>query len=154
MPGPGGYWLRPPLIASVAAASIAAGPSVSGKPWPRLTELVRTASADISAKTVVPNGRMRATRGSAFTMPFQQSTVRRTSTHAASLPLLRGSSRQNAGLCDNFPEVVASSGDRPGRSLACGSVDPRRNYPPDPGNPDPDARWYDDRAYSPSHGPS
>jgi hypothetical protein len=28
------------------------GPSVSGKPWPRLIEPVRTASADISAKIV------------------------------------------------------------------------------------------------------
>ncbi len=33
-------------------------------------------------------------------------------------------------------------------------MDPRRNYPPDPGNPDPDARWFDERAYSPSHGPT
>ena len=55
----------PPRRASAAAASISGGPSVSGKPWPRLTEPVRTASADISAKIVVPNGRMRATRGSA-----------------------------------------------------------------------------------------
>ena len=35
-PGPGGYWLRPPSMAALAASSIAAGPSVSGKPWPRL----------------------------------------------------------------------------------------------------------------------
>jgi hypothetical protein len=33
-------------------------------------------------------------------------------------------------------------------------VDPRRNYPPDPGNPDPDQRWFDERAYGPSHGPA
>jgi hypothetical protein len=32
-------------------------------------------------------------------------------------------------------------------------VDPRRNYPPDPGTPDPDARWYDERQYSPSYNP-
>src|SRR3954464_661323 len=63
-PGPGGYWFRPDRIASTAASSISAGPSVSGKPWPRLTEPVRTASADISAKIVVPNGRIRATSGS------------------------------------------------------------------------------------------
>jgi hypothetical protein len=30
-------------------------------------------------------------------------------------------------------------------------VDPRRNYPPDPGTPDPDARWYDERPYSTSY---
>ena len=27
-------------------------------------------------------------------------------------------------------------------------MDGRRNYPQDPGSPDPDARWYDERAYS------
>src|SRR5215471_1516454 len=56
MPAPGGYWLpRPARIASAAAMAISAGPSVSGKPWPRLTEPVATASSDISAKIVVPN---------------------------------------------------------------------------------------------------
>ena len=64
MPGPGGYWFCPDRSASAAAASISAGPSVSGKPWPRLTAPVRTASADISAKMVVPNGRIRCTSGS------------------------------------------------------------------------------------------
>src|SRR5215210_2588082 len=54
MPGLGGYWLRPPLIAAIAASAISIGPSVSGKPWPRLTDPVATASADISAKIVVP----------------------------------------------------------------------------------------------------
>src|SRR5690242_15075830 len=54
MPGPGGYWLTPVRIASTAASSTAAGPSVSGKPCPRLIEPVCTASADISAKIVVP----------------------------------------------------------------------------------------------------
>src|ERR1700689_864378 len=39
MPGPGGYWLpRPSRIAAAAAAAISAGPSVSGKPWPRVTD--------------------------------------------------------------------------------------------------------------------
>src|SRR5215469_6803823 len=55
MPAPGGYWLPlPAMIASAAARAISAGPSVSGKPWPRLTEPVETASSDISAKIVVP----------------------------------------------------------------------------------------------------
>src|ERR1700761_6759122 len=54
-PGPGGYWLPwPASTASAAAWATAGGPSTSGKPWPRLTEPVRTASADISAKIVVP----------------------------------------------------------------------------------------------------
>ena len=51
---PGGYWLKPPRMASTAASATAAGPSVSGKPWPRLMAPVRTASADISAKTDAP----------------------------------------------------------------------------------------------------
>ena len=55
MPGPGGYWLpRPARIASAAARATLAGPSRSGKPWPRLIEPVATARADISAKIVVP----------------------------------------------------------------------------------------------------
>ena len=54
IPGPGGYWLCPARMASTAASATTAGPSVSGKPWPRLIEPVRTASADISAKIVVP----------------------------------------------------------------------------------------------------
>ena len=41
-----------------------AGRRCRGSPGPRLTAPVRTASADISAKMVVPNGRIRATRGS------------------------------------------------------------------------------------------
>ena len=64
MPGPGGYWLCPLWSASAATSSIDAGPSVSGNPCPRLTAPVRTASADISVKMVVPNGRIRATSGS------------------------------------------------------------------------------------------
>ena len=55
-PGPGGYWLpRPSRSARTAASRTSSGPSVSGKPWPRLIDPVRTASADISAKIVVPN---------------------------------------------------------------------------------------------------
>ena len=55
MPGTGGYWLpRPPRIAAAAASAISRGPSVSGKPWPRFTDPVETASADISAKIVEP----------------------------------------------------------------------------------------------------
>ncbi|MFK4597099.1 hypothetical protein RKD30_003766 [Streptomyces pristinaespiralis] len=55
-PGPGGYWLpRPSRRARTAASLISSGPSVSGKPWPRLIEPVLRASADISAKIVVPN---------------------------------------------------------------------------------------------------
>ena len=51
---PGGYWLCPARIAATAASATTAGPSVSGKPCPRLIEPVATASADISAKIVVP----------------------------------------------------------------------------------------------------
>ena len=35
-PRPGGYWLTPLRIASIAASSTSGGPSVSGNPWPRL----------------------------------------------------------------------------------------------------------------------
>src|SRR5215212_9901921 len=38
----------------MAASATTLGPSVSGKPCPRLIAPVRTASADISAKIVVP----------------------------------------------------------------------------------------------------
>src|SRR3954447_3063573 len=54
IPGPGGYWLWPALMAAIAASAPSAGPSTSGNPCPRLIEPVRTASADISAKIVVP----------------------------------------------------------------------------------------------------
>ncbi len=63
-PGPGGYWFAPERIASTAASSTPAGPGSSGKPWPRLMDPVRTARADISAKIVSPNSRMRSTSGS------------------------------------------------------------------------------------------
>jgi hypothetical protein len=36
------------------------GPSVSGKPWPRLTDWVASARADISAKIVVVAERTRS----------------------------------------------------------------------------------------------
>ena len=53
-PGSGAYWLWPARIASTAASSTAAGPSSSGKPWPRLIAPVCSASAVISVKIVVP----------------------------------------------------------------------------------------------------
>ena len=55
MPGPGGYWFAPLRIACTAASATSGGPSVSGKPCPRLTDPVASASADISAKIVVPS---------------------------------------------------------------------------------------------------
>ena len=48
-------------IAATAASSTSAGPSVSGKPCPRLTASWARASADISAKIVVPKACMRST---------------------------------------------------------------------------------------------
>ena len=54
MPGPGGYWLTPLLIAAVSLKNAWTGPSPSGKPWPRLTLPVDMASELISAKIVVP----------------------------------------------------------------------------------------------------
>jgi len=59
----GGYWLRPELIASMAASSITRGPSVSGKPCPRLIAPVLSASSLISAKIVVPKPCILATSG-------------------------------------------------------------------------------------------
>src|SRR5688572_32954649 len=69
MPGPGGYWLCPARIAAMAASAISIGPSVSGKPWPRLTDPVATASADISAKMVVPRPCSRSASGSRVMAP-------------------------------------------------------------------------------------
>src|SRR3954470_1525677 len=60
MPRPGGYWLTPAAMASRASSSMNRGPSVSGKPWPRLTDPVEVASADISAKIVVVADRTRS----------------------------------------------------------------------------------------------
>ena len=51
----------PPVMLAAASASSEAGPSVSGKPCPRLIAPVRRASADISAKIVDVNGRIRCT---------------------------------------------------------------------------------------------
>src|SRR3954451_23705573 len=60
MPRPGGYWLTPAAMASRASSSMNRGPSVSGKPWPRLTDPVEVARADISAKIVVVADRTRS----------------------------------------------------------------------------------------------
>ena len=49
---PGAYWLAPDSSARTAAAMTSGGPSTSGKPWPRFTDPVRTASADIVEKIV------------------------------------------------------------------------------------------------------
>ena len=49
-------------MAATAASIITAGPSWSGKPWPRLMAPVRSARADISAKMVTPNSRSREAR--------------------------------------------------------------------------------------------
>src|ERR1700691_150839 len=70
MPGPGGYWLPVPArTASAAICAIARGPSTSGKPWPRLTEPVASARADISAKIVVPSPSRRRLSKGRFTLP-------------------------------------------------------------------------------------
>jgi hypothetical protein len=61
MPMPGGYWLIPPWMFAAASLSNEGGPSVSGKPCPRLIAPVRRASADISAKIVDVWGRIRST---------------------------------------------------------------------------------------------
>src|SRR5215203_6610218 len=60
MPLPGGYWLMPEAMAARASSSMNAGPSVSGKPCPRLTDCVASASADISAKIVAVADRIRS----------------------------------------------------------------------------------------------
>ena len=49
---PGAYWFSPLRRAATARSTTAGGPSASGKPWPRLTEPVRRASADIVEKIV------------------------------------------------------------------------------------------------------
>ena len=59
MPALGGYWLSPRRMASTATSFNSSGPSVSGKPWPRLTEPVARASSDMVAKMVVVKGRSR-----------------------------------------------------------------------------------------------
>ena len=62
MPWLGGYWLRPWRMASTAISLSSSGPSVSGKPWPRLTEFVARASSDMVAKIVVVKGCSRRVR--------------------------------------------------------------------------------------------
>src|SRR3954469_15019135 len=62
-PGPGAYWLAPCSRARTASAITAGGPSSSGNPCPRLTEPVRTASADISVKIVGAMPCSRVARG-------------------------------------------------------------------------------------------
>jgi len=57
------------MIARAAAAAISGGPSLSGKPCPRLTDPVVVASADISAKIVVPIPASRAFSSGLFTEP-------------------------------------------------------------------------------------
>src|ERR1700685_3370258 len=52
-PRMGAYWLGPSLSAWAAAWQIAKGPSLSGKPWPRLTAPWASASADMWVKMVV-----------------------------------------------------------------------------------------------------
>src|ERR1700722_19837524 len=65
IPGPGGYWLAPSRMAAIAASDTSRGPSVSGKPCPRLMAPVSAARADISAKIVVPRPCRRLARNGA-----------------------------------------------------------------------------------------
>ena len=90
-PRPGGYWLRPPRMASTAASSTSGGPSVSGNPWPRLMAPVATASADISAKIVVPNPWRRLVRYGT------RSAMTRPSVEAARSPRVSDRGRAGAG---------------------------------------------------------
>ncbi len=70
MPRPGGYWFTPAVMAARASSSMNSGPSVSGNPWPRFTDAVATAKADISAKIVVVAERTRsAFHGDAMPAP-------------------------------------------------------------------------------------
>src|SRR5664279_4772408 len=54
MPGMGGYWFSPRVIASVTARTSSGSHSKSGKPWPRFTAPCSVASADMKVKMVVP----------------------------------------------------------------------------------------------------
>src|SRR3954467_14152661 len=72
-PGPGAYWSAPCSRARTASAITSGGPSSSGKPCPRLTEPVRTASADISVKIVGAMPCNRVARG--VTVPHASVTV-------------------------------------------------------------------------------
>src|SRR5262249_13143780 len=89
-PAPGGYWLPwPAMIAAAAASAISRGPSTSGKPWPRLTAPVVTASADISAKIVVPIPASRALSSGRFTLTWH---------HAAAPGVMSGTETYVAGM--------------------------------------------------------
>ena len=72
MPLPGGYWLRPSRMAVTATSRSSSGPSVSGKPWPRLIAPVAVASSDMVAKIVVVNGRRRRAR---YASPAATATI-------------------------------------------------------------------------------
>src|SRR5687768_6744636 len=132
MPGPGGYWFWPPRSASTAAASISGGPSVSGKPCPRLTAPVRTARADISAKIVVPNGRIRCT-------PTSKAVVTKVSlAREDELGAGRGGEVARSGLLGHFlaadgeaavdgavrPEATGRGDGRQGRAVLKGQLQP------------------------------
>src|ERR1700761_6260544 len=70
MPVAGGYWLPLPVrTASAAALAMADGPSTSGNPWPRLTELVATARADITPKMELPRPSRRRLSSGRVTTP-------------------------------------------------------------------------------------
>ncbi len=72
MPPPGGYWFRPSRMAATAISRSSSGPSVSGKPCPRLTAPVSVASSDMVAKMVVVNGRRRRAR---YASPVATATI-------------------------------------------------------------------------------
>ena len=70
MPVAGGYWLPlPAMTASAAALAMPGGPSTSGNPWPRLTELVATARADITPKMELPRPSRRRLSSGRVTTP-------------------------------------------------------------------------------------
>src|SRR5258708_36161478 len=48
------YWFSPALMAAIAAAFTASGPSKSGNPWPRLIAWRSTARRDITANMLLP----------------------------------------------------------------------------------------------------
>ena len=59
-------------MAATATSRSSSGPSVSGKPWPRLTEPVAAASSDMVAKIVVVKGRSRRVR---YASPAATATI-------------------------------------------------------------------------------
>src|SRR5512133_2835768 len=72
MPGMGGYWFSPRVIASVTDRTSCGSHSKSGKPWPRFTAPCSVASADMTVKMVVPTAGnllwMGGVRGATFIM--------------------------------------------------------------------------------------